>query len=119
MSRTNILSATKISSSQSLGASFQTDPVMIETANNVGIWLDATSVTDNTGTFSVQVRPYKDANNFGPWVSLATTYTLANAAASFFRKEENLPACQIRVSFVAAGGTPNGSVNVWISATGN
>lgn len=118
MSRHNLLTAKKISDGQSLAANFQSSAVTIETANTVGIWLDASGVTDNTGTFTVQVRPYKDANNLGSWASLTTTYQLANAAAVFFRKEENLPPCQIRVSFVAAGGTPDGSVDIWISAIG-
>ena len=119
MGEKQLLIANKISDGQSLAASFQTDPVKIATADNVGLWIDASSVTDNTGVFTVQVRPYKDDNNVGPWVGLTTTYTLANADASFFRKELGLPTCQLRVSFVAAGGTPDGSVDIWISATGS
>ena len=120
MGRNNILNANKISDGQSLAADFETDPVMIETSNNVGIWIEVpTGITDNTGEFTVQVRAYKDANNASAWADLTTTYTLANAAATFFRKEISLPACQIRVAFVAAGGTPDGSCDIWISATGS
>lgn len=120
MSRKQLLQANKIADGQSLAANFQTDPIMIETADNVGLWIEVpTGITDNTGTFTVQVRAYKDANNFSAWANLTTTYTLANAAATFFRKETQLPNCQLRVSFVAAGGTPDGTVDIWVSATGN
>ena len=120
MSRKQLLQANKISDGQSLAANFQTDPVMIETADNVGLWIVVPAgITDNTGTFTVQVRAYKDQNNFSAWADLSTTYTLADAAATFFRKELGLPNCQIRVSFVAAGGTPDGTCDIWISATGS
>ena len=120
MSRKQLLIANKVSDAQSLASDFQTDPITIETADNIGLWIEVPAgITDNTGVFTVQVRPYKDANNFGPWADLTTTYTLADAAATFFRKEVQLPTCQIRVSFVAAGTTPDGTCDIWFSATGS
>lgn len=119
MGRNNLLIANKISSAQSLAADFESDVVSIETSNNVGIWIDASSVTDNTGTFTVQVRAYKDANNASAWADLTTTYSISDADVVFFRKEVTLPPCQIRVAFVAAGGTPDGVADIWISASGS
>ena len=114
MADKQILNASKLASAQVMTGNFQTDPVKISTADNVGIWIDTAGVSSNTGVFTVQVRAYKDENNFSDWADLATTYTLANANAVFFRKEVNLPTCQIRVSFVGNG---NGTVDIWISAT--
>lgn len=117
MGRMNLL-VKKLSDGEAMTSDFETDPVMIETSNNVGIWIETAGVTTNTGTFTVQVRAYKDENNKSGWVDLATTYTLANANASFFRKELSLPNCQIRVKFVGAG-TPTGTADIWLSATGS
>lgn len=115
-----MLVASKVADGQSLAADFQSDPITIESADNVGLWIEVpTGVTDNTGTFTVQVRAFKDENNYSAWADLATTYQLANAAATFFRKETSLPTCQIRVSFVAAGTTPDGTCDIWASATGS
>lgn len=116
MSRKQLLQANKISDAQAMSGNFQTSPVMIETADNVGLWIDTSGVTANTGVFTVQVRAYKDDNNFSDWADLTTTYTLANADTVFFRKELGLPNCQIRVSFVGSG---DGTVDIWISATGS
>lgn len=120
MGRKNLVTPRKLIESQSLAADFQTNPINIETADNMGLWIYASSVTDNTGVFTVQIRPYRNASGeAGDWIALDTTYQLANADANFFRKELSIPNGQIRVSFVAAGGTPNGSVEIWYSLTGN
>ena len=111
-----LLVANKISDAQVMTGNFQTDPIKITTADNVGLWIDTSGVSANTGVFTVQVRAYKDANNFSDWADLATTYTLANADAVFFRKETSLPTCQLRVSFVGSG---DGTVDIWLSATGS
>lgn len=114
MADKQLLQANKIASAQVMTSNFQTAPVKISTADNVGLWIQTDSVSANTGVFTVQVRAYKDENNFSDWADLATTYTLADADAVFFRKEESLPTCQIRVSFVGSG---DGTTDIWISAT--
>lgn len=116
MADKQLLIASKIGDALDLSGAVQTNPVTIKTADNVGIVIETSGVTTNTGTFTVQYRAYKDENNFSAWADLATTYTLASADAVFFRKELGLPNGQIRVSFVPAG-TPDGTADIWISAT--
>lgn len=118
--RKNLLPATKISSALDISVDATTDPIKVETADNVGIFIYVTTVTDNTGVFVVQIRPYKDANTYGDWIdlTLSSVPTLANADASFFINMNQLPTCQLRLKFTAAGGTPDGICDVWVSATG-
>lgn len=117
MSSKNLLPAYKLESSQSLASDFSTDPVTITTLDNVGFTVVTSSVTDNTGTFTVEVRIYKDANNYSDWVALtlSSSMVLADDDASFFVNLNQLPPVQVRISFVAAGGTPDGTVDIWVS----
>lgn len=119
--RKNMLPAKQIESAKTLASNFQTDAIRIETADNVGFYIYCSSVTDNTGTFAAEVRPYKDDNTLGEdWIplTLSTTPTLNNADDDFFVSLNQLPNCQVRLSFSAAGTTPDGTCNIWISATG-
>lgn len=120
MSRKQLLPAKQLESAKTLASSFQTSEVTVDTADNIGLWIYASSVTDNTGTFGVDVRPYRDQNTYGDWValSLSPTSTLANTDQNFFISLNQLPNCQVRVNFTAAGGTPDGVCDVWIAGTG-
>ena len=118
MSR-QLLEPRVLESSKSLGTSFNTDPINIDTAFNVGFFIYASSVTDNTGNFQIQIRPYKDVANSGDWINLGSASTLANADADFFKTQTDLPPCQVRIAFTAAGGTPDGSCDIWVSASGS
>lgn len=115
--RRAILQGYQLNSATSLGASFNTDPVDVKTMDNIGINISTASVTDNTGTFAVQHRVYKDANNYSAWASLtlSTVPTLSNGNDTFFINLNQLPVGQIRVAFTAAGGTPDGTCDIWVS----
>lgn len=120
MSRKQLLPAVKINSATSLATSFQTSAIRVETADNIGVWIYCNSVTDNTGTFAIQLRPWRDNNTYGDWITLTldTVPTLAGADADFFVNLNQIPNCQLRASFVAAGGTPDGNCDIWVSGTG-
>lgn len=112
--------AYQLNDDESLASNFQTSAVRVATADNIGIWIYANNVTDNTGSFVVQVRPWRDDNTFGEWVTLTLSadLILSNADEDFFVNLNQLPNCQVRVSFTAAGGTPDGDCDIWISGTG-
>lgn len=107
----------KLSSAQSLASNFNSDPVTVKTMDNVGLLIETDSVTDNTGTFDVQVKIHKDDNNESGWatLTLSTTPTLADADNQFFVNLNQLPPCKLRVAFTAAGGTPDGTCDIWMS----
>lgn len=116
--RKNILPAFKLVDGESLGESFDSEPVTVNTATHVCFNITTSDVTDNTGAFSVQHRIYKDSGNYSGWadLTLSAAPTLGDADAVFML-DLRLPPGQVRVSFTAAGGTPNGTVDVWV--TGN
>lgn len=108
----------KVSDAQSLGADFSTDPIDVGTrVDNVGINIETSGVTDNTGIFYIDHRVYKDANNASGWaeLTLSSAPTLADGNDTFLINLNQLPKGQIRVRFVAAGGTPDGTVDIWVA----
>lgn len=119
MSRKTMFPGKRIATSQSLAANFQTSALEIEMVDNVAVLIDCNSVTDNTGTFAVQLRIRENENLVSDWVSLTldSVPTLSNAAAEFFINLNQLPPCELRVSFTAAGGTPDGTCEIWFSGT--
>lgn len=116
--RKNILPAFKLVDGESLGASFASDPVTVNTATHVCFNITTAGVSDNTGTFAVEHRIYKDSGNYSGWASLtlSSAPTLGDDDAVFML-DLRLPPGQVRVVFTAAGGTPDGTVDVWV--TGN
>ena len=120
MSRKSLMPANKISVDKSMGSNFETDPIKVDTADNIAFWINTSGVTDNTGDFVVQVRPYRNSVSFGEWtdLTLSSAIQLANADINHHVNLNQLPNCQIRLKFTAAGGTPNGTCNIWISGTG-
>lgn len=113
---TNVLKAHKLTSAESLGASFTSDPVTIVTLDYVSFNIATSGVTTNTGTFYVQHRMYSDANNFSSWatLTLSSVPTLNNANDTFLIDLKVSPG-QVRVGYTAPGGSPDGTVDIWVS----
>lgn len=108
----------QLASAQSLASNFTTDWVNIPFLDNVGIAINTASVTDNTGTFAVEVR-MKDGNDTSDPIelTLSSTPTLADADDDFFINLNQVPATQVRLKFTAAGGTPDGTAQIWFHTT--
>lgn len=107
-----------LANNTSLAASFNSDPVPVDAKTNiVGINIATSSITDNTGDFVIQHRIYKDANNFSSWADLTldSNIVLANADITTLVYLIDLPKGEIRVKFTAAGVTPDGTVDLWVS----
>lgn len=98
--RKNFVKAYKTKNDQSLGSSFQTDPITLTTASRLGFNVEATGVTANTGTFAVQHRIHKDDNGFSAWatLTLSATPTLADADATMLI-DVSVPPGQVRLAF--------------------
>lgn len=115
----------QLESSKTLASNFTTNWVKIPYLDNVGFVINCDSVTDNTGTFAVQVRIKEkegaDANaaaSAATTLTLSSTPTLADADDDFFINLNQLPATEVRLSFTAAGGTPDGTCDIFMhSAT--
>jgi hypothetical protein len=107
-----------LAENQSLGSSFNSDSVAIDAKTNIlGINLSTSSITDNTGDFVIQHRIWKDFNSFSGWadLTLSSTIVLNNANITTLIYLIDLPKGQVRVSFTAAGSTPDGTVDIWVS----
>lgn len=114
--RKNVLTAFKLLSAQSLAANFSSPVTTLTTATHVGYNVAASGVTDNTGTFSVEHRLWKNQNEYSEWatLTLSPTPTLGDADTVMLI-DVTVPPGQIRLSFTAAGGTPDGVIDVWLS----
>jgi hypothetical protein len=101
---------------QSLAADFTTPWRNISYLDNVGFLINCNSVTDNTGTFSVEVQCVDSNNNESEAVALtmSATPTLADGDADFFINLNQVPATKVRLRFTADGGTPDGTCDVFI-----
>lgn len=96
--------------------------------DNIGFTLDTTEVTTNTGTFFFEATNENPFDSFGrPKVPAITSWealdvspasTLADADAKFRADLNQVPFAYIRVHFIPAGGTPNGTVVGRIQAKG-
>jgi hypothetical protein len=124
MAKKDVLFGKELVLTQSLAASFTTNPVRIRWADNYGFNIDCTGVTDNTGTFYIQHRIAKDNGatdpiDYSAWATLTldTIPTLANANDVFLIYLNQIPPGELRIGFTAAGGTPDGSCDIWYSAT--
>ncbi len=106
----------RLESAQSLAASFSTDWLTIAYQDNVGYLITTSGVTDNTGTFAVEVR-MTDSNGVSSdavALTLDATPTLADTDAEFFINLNQVPATQVRLTFTAAGGTPDGTAAIFV-----
>lgn len=107
----------KLLTAQTLASNFSSDPIDCVKCDNYAINISTASVTDNTGSFYVDHRIYKDANNNSDWAQLTFTTTpqLADADDVLLININQIPKGQLRLRFVAAGGTPDGTCDVWVS----
>jgi hypothetical protein len=119
MSRRNVLKPHVLASAQSLASSFQTDPTNIENLDNIAYAIQTNGVTDNAGTFGVQLRLKKadSPSEVTPWIDLTLDAppTLNNADNNFYIYLSGLVATEIRLVFTAAGTAPDGTAALWIS----
>jgi hypothetical protein len=120
MGRRTVARLYQLNENESLAASFTTTPFTNSQVDNVGFMIGTSAVTDNTGTFAVEWRGFKEnPDTSTPWVTLTldTTVQLNNADDNILVNLNQLPPGQVRLSFTPAGGTPDGTANIWV--TGN
>ena len=115
MSRQNFVKGYRLANDEDLSASFETSPVTVRTACRVGFNIATSGVTSGTGTFQVQHRIYRYANNYSAWATLTldSTPTMAGADAEFL-VDVSVPPGQVRVKYTAAG-SPDGTCDVWVT----
>lgn len=102
--RKNILPPFKLIDAQSLADDFESSVVTVVTATHLAISLETAGVTNNTGTFGVQHRIYKDSREYGPWVSLTLSSTPTIGDANMVDMLDlRVPPGQVRVIYTAAG----------------
>lgn len=112
--------STKLETAKSLASSFQTDWINISFLTNCGFIMNCNSVTDNTGTFAVEVRSKKSENEVSDPVelTLSSTPTLADADADLAIDLANVPYDQIRLTFTPSAGSPDGDADIWLTTKG-
>ena len=122
MSRKQLLKPYRLLTAQSLAASFQTVATNMEQLDYVSYVISTSGITDNTGTFGVEVR-YVYPNTAGPetsaWIPLTLSLvpTLADVDDDITITVQNEGWSEIRLAFTAAGGTPDGTAVVSVSGT--
>lgn len=120
MARKNVATPFRTLSAQSLAADFETSPMNVEYLDNVGILIDATAITDNLGTFSVWVRfvPAEGRGAPSNWAELTldSVPTLTNTDETLFINLNQVDFTEVKLVFSAAGATPDGVADIWISA---
>lgn len=116
MSRKNVKTR-RLLTAQSLEASFNSEWINIDYLDNVGFLVNCNNVTDNVGTFSVEVRMKQDENTASEACALTldSVPTLNDDGADFFINVNQVPANQIRLVFTASGGTPDGDCDLWVN----
>lgn len=100
-----------------LSEDFQTDWVNIAQLDNVGFLISTSGVTENDGTFAVEVRNKLSDSDYSEEaeLTLSGVPTLNNTDFSTFLNLNQVPADQIRVTFTApASGTPDGTAEISI-----
>ena len=105
----------RLESAKTLASSFDTLEVSLERLEKMAIVIACSSVTDNTGSFVLQVA----IGNSG-WINITSipAMTLANAAATFLVDPFESACEKFRVKFTAAGGTPDGTVTIDVNCKG-
>lgn len=114
MGRKNVILPHLLADDQSLASNFNSTAVNVQYLDNVGIQIVTSSVTDNTGQFSVEVSNDNvtyEAVTVSPAIS-----ALSNADTNIFININQIPFTWIRVAFVAAGGTPDGTCDIHVTA---
>lgn len=121
MASRNVLRGKQIESALSLSGG-DTESSIFEiplSLKNVGIVIETSGVTDNTGTFDVQYRINNGDKQSG-WatLSLGSTPSLSDADATFLINLNQIPPGDVRIKYNSAGGTPDGTAAIWIAAGG-
>lgn len=125
MSRKNVLTPVKISSAQSLAATFTSPVTTITYADNISYQINITT-TNSTGTFSVQASldyspPTASVPNTGNWVDLPLGGTPSAAAANdtILINLNNLPFNATRVVYTSTvAGTGVADIYIMTKAMG-
>lgn len=118
----NVLKPVKIASAQSLAASFNSTPTMIDFLDNVAYQINITT-TDSTGTFAVQASlDYQPGSAnlpaiTGNWVALTLSGSPSVAAANdnIAIALTQLPYRALRLSYTA-GTAGTGVCDIYVSA---
>ena len=120
MARKDFTTPYKLAETQSLAAAFSTQKTNVHLSDNVGILVETSGVTDNLGTFSVEVRmvPAEGKGSPSSWATLTldSVPTLTNSDQSFLINLNQVSFTEIRVSFSAAGSIPDGTANIWVTS---
>lgn len=113
MSVKNVSKAYALETARTLASNFTTDAYSVEYLDNVGICIKCSSVTDNTGTFTIQGSV--DGVTFVE-ITVSPVMVLADASQNFLINLNQMPFKELKVDFVAAGGTPDGTCDIAIMA---
>lgn len=120
MARKNLATPTRVLPAQSLATSFNGPAMDVSYHDNVWITADCTAVTDNLGTFGVEVRNVPAEGKGAPsnWgtLTLDTVPTLTNSAQVIQINLNQVPFSQFRLTFSAAGTVPDGIADIWYTA---
>lgn len=116
MSRKIFMKPFALLDGQSLAADFQSEVVDIPYIDHVGITIVTSNVTDNTGTFTIEVR--NGERDTWQTLTLDTPMALSNDDASYNLSFAQIPFSQMRIKFVAAGTTPDGTVTAYVAGKG-
>lgn len=105
-----------LSTAQSMATSFTSDVYTNLDGKLMSVYIDCSSVTDNTGTFTFQHRA---PNGGSEWQTLTIDDVfVVNDADVSHHARISLAPCDLRVSFAAAGTIPDGSCNIILTAGG-
>lgn len=120
MASKDILSPRKLADGQSLASNFNSSVIALGALDKLAVLIDATSVTDNTGTFLIQYRMNDGKNLQSSWSTLSVgTVQLADADTCITITLDGILPGDYRVNFTSAGSTPDGSCDIWISGKGS
>ena len=112
----------RLATAQSLATSFFSEATNVDNLDKIAWTVSTSGVTDNTGTFSFQVRD-KDTttNEFGDWIDIDFTPvpSLSDANTTMYLFATEIEASEARLKFVAAGVTPNGTAQIWVKSSRN
>ena len=119
MARKNLITGFQLLDNQSLGASFTSAPTNVENLDNLTYLISTAGITDNTGQFYVQGRIKKDINRYSDWNTFSFSpaiAALADGNVTFSIELYGICYTEVRLGFTAAGGTPDGTADVWVQA---
>lgn len=105
-----------VAADQSLASSFQSSALQLHKTKAVTFVIKCTSVTDNVGTFGIEVANTNDEPTSADWVALtlSSVPTLADADVNLgIDLLEGIGAFNwLRLTFTAGGTIPDGVCNV-------